>query len=193
MSPAPLIPCFLISNNLNPTTSITSTSWMTAVRPALRAAGIVDSCFQEEVERPCISLTNCTQLLIAHIPRQIADNLARSTSPFPGTIQCGDEGAAPAVRVSAAPRADQVHQPRRCVGAYAGVRRVSFTKVAVACLEVFTPGSANQPLDDAPDRPETSPPTQAVRTKRALRSAPVVAVRGARMPAFAETGASIVL
>jgi hypothetical protein len=60
MSPAPLIPCFLISNKLDPTTSITSTSWMTAARPALRAAGIVDSCFQEEVERPCISLTNCT-------------------------------------------------------------------------------------------------------------------------------------
>lgn len=75
----------------------------------------------------------------------------------------------------------------------ASVRRVSFTKVAVACLEIFTSGSANQPLDDAHDRPEASPPTPAVRTKRALRSAPVVPVRGVRMPAYAETGASMVM
>ncbi len=51
---------------------------------------------------------------------------------------------------------------------------------------------ANQPFDDAHYLPEASPPTPAVRTKRALRSAPVVLVRGVRMPAYAETGASIV-
>jgi hypothetical protein len=66
-----------------------------------------------------------------------------------------------------------------------------FTKVAVARLEIFTSGSANQPLDDAHDPPGAWPPTRAVRTKRALRSAPVVLVRGVRVPAFAETGASL--
>ena len=35
----------------------------------------------------------------------------------------------------------------------AAVRRVSFTKVAVACLENFISGSTNQPLDDAYDLP----------------------------------------
>ena len=52
--------------------------------------------------------------------------------------------------------------------------------------------SANQPLDDSHYLPEAAPPTSAVRAKRALRSAPVVLVRGVGMPAFAETGASIV-
>jgi hypothetical protein len=61
----------------------------------------------------------------------------------------------------------------------------------VARLEIFTSGSANQPLDDAHDPPGAWPPTRAVRTKRALRSAPVVLVRGVRVPAFAETGASL--
>ena len=70
---------------------------------------------------------------------------------------------------------------------------VSFTKVAVACLESFTSGSADHPLDDAHNLPEVPPPTPAVRTERALRSAPVVLVRGVRMPAFAETGTSIVM
>jgi hypothetical protein len=51
---------------------------------------------------------------------------------------------------------------------------------------------ATQPSDDAHYLPEAPPPTSAVRTKRALRSAPVVLVRGIRMPAYAETGASIV-
>jgi hypothetical protein len=62
----------------------------------------------------------------------------------------------------------------------------------VACLDIFTSGSANQPFEGAPDPPEVSPPTPAVRAERALRSAPVVLVRGVRMPAFAETGASLV-
>jgi hypothetical protein len=63
----------------------------------------------------------------------------------------------------------------------------------MACLEIFTSGPANQPLDDTHDLPEAWPPTRAVRTKRALRSAPVVLVRGVRMPAYAETGASILV
>jgi hypothetical protein len=63
----------------------------------------------------------------------------------------------------------------------------------VACLELFPSGSANQPLGDAHDPPKVSPPTPAVRTKRAFRSAPVVLVRGVRMPACAETGTSIVM
>jgi hypothetical protein len=70
---------------------------------------------------------------------------------------------------------------------------VSFTKVAVACLEIFTSGSASQPLDDAHNLPEIPSPTPAVRTERALRSAPVVLVRGVRMPAYAEAGTSIVM
>jgi hypothetical protein len=61
----------------------------------------------------------------------------------------------------------------------------------MACLEIFTSGSVNQPLDDARDLPETWPPTRAIRTKRALRSAPVVPVRGVRMPAYAEADAPI--
>ena len=65
--------------------------------------------------------------------------------------------------------------------------------MAAAVLEIFTSGSANQPLDDAHDLPEAWPPTPAVRTKRALRSAPVVLMRGVRMPTYAETGASIVI
>jgi hypothetical protein len=77
---------------------------------------------------------------------------------------------------------------------HAGVRRVSFTKVAVICLEIFTSGPANQPLDHAHDLlPEASPPTPAVRTKRALRSAPVVLVRGVRMPAYAQTDTLVVM
>jgi len=63
--------------------------------------------------------------------------------------------------------------------------------VAVACLEIFTPGPADQPLDDAHDLREASPPTRAVRTKRALGSAPVVPVRGVGMPAYAKTRASV--
>ena len=51
---------------------------------------------------------------------------------------------------------------------------------------------ANQSLDAAHYLPEAAPPTPAVRTKRALRSAPVVLVRGVRMPAYTETGASMV-
>jgi hypothetical protein len=70
---------------------------------------------------------------------------------------------------------------------------VSVEKVAVACLEIFTSRSANQPLEDAHDPPVVSPPTLAVGTKRAIRSAPVVLVRGVRMPAYAETGASVVM
>jgi hypothetical protein len=70
---------------------------------------------------------------------------------------------------------------------------VSFTKVAVAWLESFTSGSANHPLDDAHNLPDVPPPTPAVRTERALRSAPVVLVRGVRMPAYADTGTSIVV
>jgi hypothetical protein len=53
--------------------------------------------------------------------------------------------------------------------------------------------SANQLLDDAHYLPEAAPPAPAVRTKRALRSAPVVLVRGVGMPAYAEAGASIVM
>jgi hypothetical protein len=37
MSLAPLMLSFLISNKLDPTTSITSASWVTAARPALRS------------------------------------------------------------------------------------------------------------------------------------------------------------
>ncbi len=37
MSPAPLMLSFLISNKLDPTASITSTSWVTAACPALRS------------------------------------------------------------------------------------------------------------------------------------------------------------
>jgi hypothetical protein len=70
---------------------------------------------------------------------------------------------------------------------------VSFTTKALACLGIFTPGPANQLVDDAPDLPETWPPTRAVGTKRALRSAPVVPVRGLRMPTYAETGASTLI
>src|SRR5215475_6764046 len=51
---------------------------------------------------------------------------------------------------------------------------------------------ANQSLDDAHYLPLAWPPTSAVRTKRTLRSAPVVLVRGVRMPAYTKTGASIV-
>ena len=65
------------------------------------------------------------------------------------------------------------------------------TKVTMACLEIFTSGPVNQPLDDTHDLPEAWPPTRAVRTKRALRSAPVVLVRSVRMPAYAGTGTSI--
>lgn len=74
----------------------------------------------------------------------------------------------------------------------AGVRRVCFTGVAVACLEIFTFGPANNPLQGAHDLPETSAPARAVRTKRAVRPAPVMLVRGIRMPAYAEAGTSIV-
>jgi hypothetical protein len=70
-------------------------------------------------------------------------------------------------------------------------RRVSFTKVAVTCLKIFTSGSANQRLDNAHDLAEAWPPTRAVRAKRALRSVPVVLVRGVRVPAYTETGAPI--
>jgi hypothetical protein len=63
----------------------------------------------------------------------------------------------------------------------------------VACLETFTSGSAYQRHDDAHDLSEAWPPTPAARTKRALRSAPVVPVRGIRMPAYAKTGASTVM
>ena len=59
-------------------------------------------------------------------------------------------------------------------------------------LELFPSGSADQPLDDARDPPALSPPAPAVRTKRALSPAPVVLVRGVRMPAYADTGVSIV-
>jgi len=61
----------------------------------------------------------------------------------------------------------------------------------VACLEIFTSGSADKPLHDAHDLPGAWPPAWAVRAERALRSAPVVLVRGVRVPAFAETGASL--
>ena len=77
------------------------------------------------------------------------------------------------------------------------------TGVTGDCIATFcgSPGgrllratrSANQPLDDAHYRPGAAPPAPAVRTKRALRSAPVVLVRGVRMPAYAEAGASIVM
>ena len=90
-----------------------------------------------------------------------------------------------------AARADQASVKTMCLRPCAGVRRPSFTKVTRACLEIFTSGPVNQPLDDTHDLPEAWPPTRAVRTKRALRSAPVVLVRGVRMPAYAETGASI--
>lgn len=66
-------------------------------------------------------------------------------------------------------------------------------KVALACLGTCTSGSAHQPPDDAHELPEVSPPTPAVRTNRALHPAPVVLMRAVGMPAFAETGASIVL
>ena len=62
----------------------------------------------------------------------------------------------------------------------------------MACLEVFTSGPANQASDGAHEMPEASPPTRAVRAKRALRSAPVMLVRGVWVPAYAETGASLV-
>jgi len=57
-------------------------------------------------------------------------------------------------------------------------------------LEILGSGPVAQPLDDAHDLPGASPPAGAVRAKRALRSAPVVLVRGVRMPAHAETVAS---
>jgi len=58
----------------------------------------------------------------------------------------------------------------------------------------FLPASrpANQSSDDAHYLPEASPPTPAVRAKRALRTAPVVLVRGVRVPAYTDTGPSIV-
>jgi hypothetical protein len=77
--------------------------------------------------------------------------------------------------------------------------------VPSACLVIctsggiFTPGGifasepANQAPEDAHDVPEVWPPTPAVRAKRAFCSAPVVLVRGVRMPADAESGASIAL
>jgi hypothetical protein len=58
------------------------------------------------------------------------------------------------------------------------------------CLPVFASGSANQAVDDTPDLPKIWPPTPAVRTQRALRSAPIVLMRFVGMPAFAEPGAS---
>jgi hypothetical protein len=72
------------------------------------------------------------------------------------------------------------------------VLMVYVARLAVACLDIFTSGPTDQPLDDARDLPEASPPTGAVRAKRALRSAPVVLVRGIGMPAYAETGASVI-
>jgi hypothetical protein len=66
-------------------------------------------------------------------------------------------------------------------------------KIIYTASRAATPGSAYQPLDDTPDLPAASPPTRAVRAKRAFRSAPVVLVRSVRMPAYAETGASFVL
>jgi hypothetical protein len=51
--------------------------------------------------------------------------------------------------------------------------------------------SANHLLDGAHYLPEASPPASTVRAKRALRSAPVVLVRGVRMPASAKTGGSV--
>lgn len=57
-------------------------------------------------------------------------------------------------------------------------------------LEVRTSWPAIQSQNGAHDLSETSPPTRAVRTERALRSAPVVLVRGVRMPAYAGAIAS---
>jgi hypothetical protein len=51
----------------------------------------------------------------------------------------------------------------------------------------------SQPLDDAHYLPAAAPPAAAVGTKRALRSAPVVLVRGVGMPAYAEAGAAIAM
>ena len=51
---------------------------------------------------------------------------------------------------------------------------------------------AGQPLEGAPHLCKAWPPTAAVRTTRALGSAPVMCVRGVRMPAYAETGGPIV-
>jgi len=70
--------------------------------------------------------------------------------------------------------------------------RSTFAKVAVACLEIFPSGSANQPLDDAHDLPEVSPPARAILAQRALRSAPIMPVRSVRVPAYAETGTSVI-
>src|SRR5215469_37630 len=82
----------------------------------------------------------------------------------------------------------QVHLtwPVKCLFArYLACARV---KVDLECLSIFTSGPANQPLDGKHDLPAAWPPAAAVRTKRAFRAAPVVLVRGVRMPASAETG-----
>lgn len=128
---------------------------------------------------PCISPANCrTERLVVRAARQSSDNPARRTSLFPGPYNAAMRKLLQP-RVTAA-HAGQAHQPRRCA------------RAAVAWLEIFTAGSANQPLEDAHDPPGASPVTLAVRAKRALRSAPVVLVRGVRMPAYAKTDASII-
>src|SRR5215470_3133456 len=66
------------------------------------------------------------------------------------------------------------------------------TTSEIGCLMIFTSRSPSQPIDDTDDLPDDWPPTSAVRTKRALRAAPVVLVCGVRMPAYAETGESTV-
>ena len=156
-----------------------------------RAARIADRhTFKAEVETMHFIHELCPKRLMVHVGRQSADNptgerafsrdhktrrwrkLFRRTGDRcarrPGTL-------AETMRSRPSP----------------GGRRVSFTKAAVACLEIFTSWSANQALDDAHDLPKAWPPTRAIQTKRALRSAPVVLMRGVGMPAFAETGASL--
>ena len=69
---------------------------------------------------------------------------------------------------------------------------VAFRYVGTLRMRCFPAlGHLISPLTTHIVPPEASPRKTAVRAKRALRSAPVVLVRGVGMPAYTETGASI--
>jgi CBS domain-containing protein len=73
------------------------------------------------------------------------------------------------------------------------VARRRLPEIARPGLGILTAGLANHPRDGAHDLPEVSPPSPAVRAKRAFRAAPVMLVRSIRMPASAARGALIVM
>jgi hypothetical protein len=117
-----------------------------------------------------------TQRRMVHIGRhRAADSLAREDEPFSRDRDPynGDDETASAARATAA-RADQAHQPNDALAAMRW-RSPGLLHEGSRSLprEIFTSGSANQPLDDTHDLPKVSPPTPTVRTKRALRSAPI--------------------